>query len=153
MPNALALILHLVAINIWVGGTFFAIIILGRAIRDIETAQRLVLWRLVFKRFFAWTWVAVVLLLSTGTWMVYGIYGGFDSVPPYIMLMGLFALLMVANYCYIFFVPYRQYQRLLQTNDTDACLRKLARIRLAGIINMVLGLCIVVIIGGGPYLL
>ena len=72
---------------------------------------------------------------------------------PIIMLMGLFALLMVVNYTYIFFVPYRQNQRLLQMNDMEACLRVLARIRFAGIINIVLGLCIVIIIGSGPQLL
>lgn len=153
MLNAIALILHLIAINVWVGGTFFAIIILGRAVRNVETAQQLLLWRLVFRRFFAWTWVAVAILLGTGTWMVYGIYGGFGSIPPHIMLMGLFALLMVVNFTYIFFGPYRQYQQLLQMNDMEASLHRLARIRFAGIINMVLGLCIVIIIGSGPYLL
>ncbi|NNJ97770.1 MAG: hypothetical protein HKP12_11490 [Gammaproteobacteria bacterium] len=100
-----------------------------------------------------WPRVSVAILLGTGTWMVYGIYGGFDSIPPHIMLMGLVALLMVVNYTYIFFVPYRQYQRLLQMNDMEACLHRLARIRFAGIINMVLGPCIVVIIGSGPQLL
>ena len=84
MLNAIALILHLIAINVWVGGTFFA-----------------------------WTWLAVAILQGTGTWMVYVIHGGFDNIPPYIMLIGLFALLMVVSYTYIFCVLYRRYQRLL----------------------------------------
>jgi len=153
MLNAIALILHLVAINVWVGGTFFAIVILGRAIKNIEAAQQLLLWQLVLERFFTWAWVAVFILLTSGTWMVYSIYGGFDTIPVYIMLMGLIALLMISVFIYIYFFPYQQYKLLVQTNDVDSCIQKLAVIRFAGTVNMILGLCIVVVIGSGPYIL
>jgi len=153
MLNAIALILHLVAINVWVGGTFFAIVILGRAIKNIAAAQQLLLWQLVLERFFTWAWVAVFILLTSGTWMVYSIYGGFDTIPVYIMLMGLIALLMISVFIYIYFFPYQQYKLLVQTNDVDSCIQKLAAIRFAGTINMILGLCVVVVIGSGPYIL
>jgi uncharacterized membrane protein len=153
MLNAIALIFHLVAINVWVGGTFFAIVILGRAIKNIAAAQQLIVWKLVLERFFTWAWVAVFILLTSGTWMVYSIYGGFDTIPVYIMLMGLIALLMISVFIYIYFFPYRQYKRLVQTNDVDSCIQKLAAIRFAGTINMILGLCVVVVIGSGPYIL
>ena len=153
MLNAIALILHLVAINVWVGGTFFAIVILGRAIKNIAAAQQLLLWQLVLERFFIWAWVAVFILLTSGTWMVYSIYGGFDTIPVYIMLMGLIALLMISVFIYIYFFPYQQYKLLVQTNDVDNCIKKLAVIRFAGTINMILGLCVVVVIGSGPYML
>jgi len=153
MLNAIALILHLVAINVWVGGTFFAIVILGRAIKNIAAAQQLLLWQLVLERFFTWAWVAVFILLTSGTWMVYSIYGGFDTIPVYIMLMGLIALLMISVFIYIYFFPYQQYKLLVQTNDVDSCVQKLAVIRFAGTINMILGLCVVVVIGSGPYML
>ena len=153
MLNAIALILHLVAINVWVGGTFFAIVILGRAIKNIAAAQQLILWQLVLERFFTWAWVAVFILLTSGTWMVYSIYGGFDTIPVYIMLMGLIALLMISVFIYIYFFPYQQYKLLVQTNDVDSCVQKLAVIRFAGTINMILGLCVVVVIGSGPYIL
>ena len=153
MLNAIALILHLVAINVWVGGTFFAIVILGRAIKNIAAAQQLLLWQLVLERFFTWAWVAVFILLTSGTWMVYSIYGGFDTIPVYIMLMGLIALLMISVFIYIYFFPYQQYKLLVQTNDVDSCVQKLAVIRFAGTINMILGLCVVVVIGSGPYIL
>ena len=153
MLNAIALILHLVAINIWVGGTFFAIVILGKAIRNIETGQQHALWLQVFRRFFAWAWAAVGILLFSGTWLVYSVYGGFDTIPVYVALMGALAMLMIANYLFIFFVPYRQYRRLLQQNEITAGVSKLAVIRLVGIINMILGICIVVVIGSRAYLL
>ena len=153
MLNAIALILHLVAINVWVGGTFFAIVILGRAIKNISAAQQLVLWQLVLQRFFNWAWIAVFILLISGTWMVYSIYGGFDTIPVYIMLMGLIALVMISVFIYIYFFPYQQYKLLVKTNDIDSCIQKLAVIRFAGTINMILGLCVVVVIGSGPYIL
>jgi uncharacterized membrane protein len=152
MFDALALILHLVAINVWVGGTFFAIVILGRAIRNVDNAQQLLLWRLVFKRFFTWAWIAVIIILSSGTWMVHSVYGGFGRIPIYVMLMGILALLMITVFVFIYFGPYRQFKQLVTMNSIDSCLQKLTIIRFAGIINMVLGLCIVVIIGSGPYL-
>jgi uncharacterized membrane protein len=150
MLDAIALILHLIAINVWVGGTFFAIVILGRAIRKIEATQQLLLWDLVLKRFFTWAWVAVIILFSSGAWMVYSVYGGFSNIPVYIMLMGIFALLMVSVFMFIYFIPYRQYKQLVAMNRINVCLQKLAIIRYAGIVNMILGLCIVVIIGSGP---
>lgn len=153
MLNAIALILHLIAINVWVGGTFFAIVILGRAIRNIAAAQQLLLWQFVLERFFTWAWVAIFILLTSGSWMVYSIYGGFDTIPAYIMLMGLIALLMNSVFIYIYFFPYQQYKLLVQTNDVDSCIQKLAVIRFAGTINMILGLCVVVVIGSGPYIL
>lgn len=153
MLNAIALILHLVAINVWVGGTFFAIVILGRAIKNVDVAQQLVLWQLVLRRFFTWSWTAVAILLSSGSWMVYSIYGGFDTIPVYIMLMGIITLLMISVFVFIYFFPYRQFKLLAQLNDVESCLLKLAVIRFAGTINMILGLCIVVVIGSGPYIL
>jgi len=153
MLNAIALILHLVAINVWVGGTFFAIVILGRAIKNVEATQQLVLWQLVLRHFFTWAWTAVFILLSSGSWMVYSIYGGFDTIPVYVMLMGIIALLMICVFIFIYFFPYRQYKLLAQINDVENCMLKLAVIRFAGTINMILGLCIVVVIGSGPYIL
>ena len=152
MLTPLALILHLIAINIWVGGTFFTVVILGRAIRTVEAAQRLLLWQLVLRRFFAWTWLAVLMLLCSGIWLVYSLYGGFAGIPAYIALMGLLALLMVANFLFIFLVPYARLRHRTKSGDIDGSLRLLQIIRYLSIINITLGLSIVVIIGSGPHL-
>ena len=152
MLTPVALILHLIAINIWVGGTFFTVVILGRAIRTMEAAQRLLLWQLVLRRFFVWTWLAVLMLLCSGIWLVYSLYGGFESIPAYIVLMGLLALLMVANFLFIFLVPYARLQQRIKSGDIDGSLRLLQIIRYLSILNITLGLSIVVIIGSGPHL-
>ena len=153
MGNALAIVLHLMAINIWVGGTFFSVVVVNHAAASLETPQQLKLMQQVFRRFFFWVWIAVLILLSSGAWMVFSIYGGVDTVPLYIILMMVVAVLMMTVFVTIFFGPYRQYQKSLALEDFASCLRQLARIRWMSKINMVLGLGVLLIIGGGPHLL
>ena len=85
--------------------------------------------------------------------MIYSAYGGFKTIPVYVALMGLLAMLMVANFIFIYFIPYRQYQQLVRLRHFNACVQKLAMIRFVGIMNMVLGAGIVVIIGSRMYLM
>jgi len=118
----------------------------------MEAAQRLLLWQLVLRRFFVWTWLAVLMLLCSGIWLVYSLYGGFESIPAYIVLMGLLALLMVANFLFIFLVPYARLRQRIKSGDIDGSLRLLQIIRYLSILNITLGLSIVVIIGSGPHL-
>ena len=59
---ALVLALHLLAALIWVGGMFFAYLILRPSLLGWEQRQALRLWRQVFERFFRWVWVAVVVV-------------------------------------------------------------------------------------------
>ncbi|MBN9426061.1 MAG: hypothetical protein J0H09_06095, partial [Burkholderiales bacterium] len=61
------LLLHIVAVAIWVGGMFFAYVCLRPVAAELlEPPQRLRLWRGVFRRFFAWVWGAVLLMAASG---------------------------------------------------------------------------------------
>ena len=153
MLSSIALLLHLVAINIWVGGSFFAIVILGRVIKKLETQQQMVVWQLVLQRFFLWAWIAVAVLLISGAALIQLRYAGFRNIPLHIMLMGVIALVMVLVFLFIYLVPYRHFRRHVELGDMDACLQQLHIIRIAGMINLVLGISIVFVITGGPYLL
>ena len=153
MLSSIALLLHLVAINIWVGGSFFAIVILGRVIKKLETQQQLVVWQLVLKRFFLWAWIAVAVLLGSGIALIQLRYAGFQNIPLHILLMGLIALVMVLVFLFIYLVPYRQFRQHVEKGDVEACLQELHMIRMAGTLNLILGIGIVFVITGGPYLL
>ena len=60
---SLLTLLHILAAVIWVGGMFFAWMILRPALgASLEAPQRLQLWSAVFPRFFVWVWLAVLLL-------------------------------------------------------------------------------------------
>jgi nitrate reductase NapE component len=70
-----------VAINFWVGGSFFAIVVLSLAIKQGETHQQLQIWRLVLKWFFLWARLAVALVLGTGVWMFQNTDSGITYAP------------------------------------------------------------------------
>ena len=63
--------LHLLAALIWVGGMFFAWMVLRPATATLQAPERLTLWLEVFRRFFVWVWIAVVALPITGVGMLH----------------------------------------------------------------------------------
>lgn len=149
--NALAIILHLVAINIWVGGMFFIIVVLGQVVATLAVPDQHVFWQKLLQRFFAWVWVAVVILLGTGSGMIAYRFHGLEQAPLYVLMMVGLALLMVMVFLVIYFVFYPRFKQAMQHQDSDGSRQQLKIIRWLGIVNMVLGLCVVVAIGGGPY--
>ena len=153
MLHALAIILHLLAINVWVGGTFFSIVILPHAAASLEPAERHAFMRIVFKRFFFWVWLAMIILISTGGAMIYNLFGRIVDAPLYVVLMMGIALLMACVFLLNYFGPYRLYLQSLQQENFSDCQRHLDYIRLLGKINMVLGICVLLVIGGGPHFL
>jgi uncharacterized membrane protein len=99
-------LIHLLAVFIWVGGMFFAYMVLRPAAVDVlQPPERLRLWDNVFHRFFKWVWGAVGLILVTGFYMIYQ-FGGMAHVPPYIHVMMLSGLVMTGIYIYVFFACY-----------------------------------------------
>ena len=52
----------------------------------------------------------------------------------------------------IYFIYYRSFQSELNAGNIEASRHQLPIIRRLGIVNMVLGFCVVVVIGGSPYL-
>lgn len=153
MSIAIALTLHLIAINVWVGGTFFVVVVMSRVIATLEPYQQLIIWNKVLARFFTLVWLAMFVLLTTGSWMIYRIYGGLVSAPLYVLIMALLALLMMTVFVITFFVPYRHFKREIHAQDIEACQLKLETVRLLGKVNMLIGLCVVIIIGIGPHYL
>ena len=61
-----AVSLHILAAIVWIGGMFFAVLVLRPSAFPLEPPDRLALWRRVFQRFFSWVWLSLALLL--GTW-------------------------------------------------------------------------------------
>jgi uncharacterized membrane protein len=99
-------LLHLLAVLIWVGGMFFAYVVLRPAAVDIlQPPERLRLWDNVFRRFFKWVWGAIGTILATGLYMIYQ-YGGMAHVARYIHVMLLLGLVMMGIYIYVYFGCY-----------------------------------------------
>ena len=150
---SLALPLHILAAIIWVGGMFFAHQVLRPvAVAQLEPPQRLTLWDGVFSRFFPWVWVAIALLLASGYWMIFGVYGGMGHVGLYVHIMHGLALLMIALYALVYFRFYRGLKAAVAAQNWPEGKNNLDRIRLIVGINLSLGLLTAVVATAGKYL-
>ncbi len=146
-----ALIVHILAAVVWVGGMFFAHQALRPAAAALDPALRLPLWSRVFDRFFAWVIAAIVLLLLSGYAMVFGIYGGFAALPIYVNLMQGLGILMMLLFLHLYFAPWRRLRAAVGRQDWAEGGRQLGKIRTVVTINLVLGLIVVAIGASGPY--
>src|SRR6266536_3512554 len=87
--TALALALHILGAVVWVGGMFAIYVCLRPALGTLEPPQRLRLMRVTFQKFFPWVWLAILLLLASGYWMLFMTFGGFVAASLYTFgLMG-----------------------------------------------------------------
>lgn len=152
MSYALAIALHQLAAVVWVGGMFFAYLILRPvAAAGLEPPPRLRLWLGVFDRFLIWVWLAVVLLLVSGYWLVFSLYGGFAGVGVHVHLMQLLGILMMLLFFHLFFAPYRRLKQAVGAEDWPAAGAQLGRIRTIVGVNLILGLLVVTIGSSGRY--
>lgn len=149
--TALLLTLHILGAVVWVGGMFAAYVCLRPAAGSLDGPARLTLWRNFFAKFFIWVWVAVLLLLVTGYWMMIGTFGGFKGAPLYINLMQTLGLLMVALFVGLFHGPWLKFKRAVDAKDYATAGIQLNRIRQIIMINMPLGLLVVAIGGSGRF--
>lgn len=149
---AAALALHLLSAVVWVGGMFFAYVILRpTAAQRLEPPQRLALWAGVFDRFFRWVWAAVVLLPATGYWMV-SVYGGLGKVGWHVHLMQMTGWVMIALFGFLVAVPFPRLKRALADGALPVAAGHLDRIRRIVGINLLLGLVTVLAGSIGRYL-
>jgi uncharacterized membrane protein len=135
--------LHLLCAVLWVGGMFFAYVVLRPSMAAIEPPQRMLLHTRVFKKFFLVIWHAMPVIIITGFAML-GFIGGMANAPwPIHAMLGL-GLLMAAVFLAIYFGPYRQFRR---TTDRNRMASSLDNIRKLIGVNLILGLITVIVAG------
>jgi uncharacterized membrane protein len=148
---ALAISLHLLAAIVWIGGLFFAYIALRPVTENLlEEPLRLKLWEQVLKRFFPWVWMAIVVLLGTGFWMVFG-FGGMAKVGVYVHLMIGLGIVMMLIFMHAYFGPFRRMRRAVAESNWKSGATKLNQIRLLIATDLVLGLLVAIAAAGGRY--
>lgn len=141
----LFILLHVLSVVLWVGGMFFAYMVLRTSIGQLlKLPDRLRLWDRVFTRFFKWVWLAIFLLLATGFHMIY-LYGGMAVMPRYIHLMTLSAIVMMVIFVYLFFGCYVQFSQMVEEKEWHLAEAKLVTIRQLVLLNLILGLTTIVI--------
>jgi uncharacterized membrane protein len=143
--------LHVLSALVWVGGMFFAYLVLRPSAGPLQPPDRLALWRRVFGRFFPWVWASVALLLATGVLMILVGFGGFADAALYISLMMSVGIVMMLLFAHLYFAPWRRFRRALDGGDAAGAARNLDQIRRIVAINLVLGLATAAVGSSGRY--
>ncbi len=138
-------LIHLLAALVWVGGMFFAYMILRpAAVEVLQPPERLRLWDSVFRRFFSWVWWAISLILITGFYMIYQ-YGGLMYAPHHVHIMLMLGVMMTVIYGYVFFACYVPLSLHVSKQRWKEAGELLGKIRQLVAINLALGLLTVTV--------
>ena len=144
--------LHLLAALIWVGGMFFAYMVLRPVAGSLlEPAQRLTLWSQVLSRFFPWVWLSIALLLGSGYAMLFQFFGGFAGAGVHIHIMHGLGWVMILIFLHVFFAPRKRLARAVAEQRWPDGAKSLAQIRILVGLNLILGLVVAAIASGGRF--
>ena len=136
------LAVHVLCAVIWVGGMFFAYVVLRPSVAVLEPIQRIALHTQVFRRFFLVIWHAMPLILLSGFTVLLVFDGGPAVAGWNVNLMMLLGLIMSAVFLLIVFGPYARFRR---TTDRNTAAASMDRIRKLIAVNLVLGIVTVVV--------
>ncbi|MBC3410137.1 CopD family protein [Pseudomonas sp. SWRI51] len=143
---ALPYTLHVLAALIWVGGMFFAWLVLRPAmVSALEGPARLRLWVEVFRRFFGWVWLAVVVLAVSGVGMIHLRFVGFETAPRYVQVMIGGGIVMFALFMRVQALLLPELRAAVQAEDWAAGAGVLARIRRMVGVNLLIGVGVVAV--------
>ena len=149
MPLLIAL--HNLAAVVWVGGIFFAYMVLRPSAGPLEPPARLAMWRRVFGRFFPWVWASIAVLLISGYTMLFVHFGGFAGAGPHINVMQLTGIVMILLFLHLYFAPWRRFSRAVETGAVQDAAKQLNQIRRIVAVNLVLGLLTVAVGASGRF--
>lgn len=147
----IALLFHILAAVVWVGGMFFAHVMLRPAAASLDPAVRLPLFRRVLGNFFPWVWACIIALLASAYGVMLPALGGFAHAPTYVQVMQGLGLIMMLAFFHLFFAPWRRFRTAVDAGDYQTAAPQLNQIRHIVLFNLVLGLVVVVIGGTGRY--
>lgn len=142
-------VLHLLGAVVWVGGMFFALLVLRSSLAVLEPPQRLALHGQVFRRFFLIIWHAMPIVILTGYGLVFLGFGGFKGTPWTVHVMHLSGLVMAVIFGVIFFGPWAALRAALTSDNRPAAAASVDRIRKLIAVNLALGLLTIVVAGIG----
>ncbi len=138
--------LHAIGAVVWVGGMFFALLILRPAMGGLDPAQRVALHRAVLRRFLPVVWVAMPFMLLSGGRMMSTTYGRFAWVPWPVQAMAGIGVAMAVVFLAIWFGPYRRLRAAAGVAEAAAAINA---IRWLIMVNLGLGLAATFLAGMG----
>jgi uncharacterized membrane protein len=148
----IGLAFHVLGAVIWVGGMFFAYVVLRPSAGALEPPVRLALWSRVFARFFLWVWLSVAALLGSGLAMVFVEFGGFAGTSAYVRAMMTLGIIMMLIFVHVYFAPWQRFQRAVAASDWPAAGQAIEQIRRLVGINLILGVLTVIVGASGRFI-
>ena len=133
----IALLLHLSAAIIWLGGMVFAHFCLRPSVAMLEPPQRLGLMAATLTRFFAIVIPAIVVLLVTGGYL-YARRAGL-AAPLGVHLMAGIGVAMILLFGHLFFGPFRRMKAAVAASEWPVAAAQLGKVRVLVLTNMILG--------------
>ncbi|MEE9342555.1 MAG: CopD family protein [Gammaproteobacteria bacterium] len=150
---SIAITLHLLSAVLWVGGMFFAYMVLRPVAANLlEPPLRLPLWTQCFKAFFPWVWLFALTLPVTGYWMIFKVFGGMSSVGLYVHIMHGLGWVMILIFAHLFFAPYKRLKTAVAASDWPVAGAQLNTIRKMIGINLLIGLTTIIVGVFGKYI-
>lgn len=138
-------VLHLLGVVIWVGGMFFAYMILRPVVnQQLQMPEMFKFWQAVFGGFFQWVWLSITIILASGFHMVAEM-GGLGKLSFNIYLMAALGMMMVLIFLHVFFTAYRKFRRYVAAEEWQSAGIALVQIRVLIGLNLVIGLVTVAI--------
>jgi uncharacterized membrane protein len=133
--------LHTLAAVIWVGGMFFAHMVLRPSVTEMTASLRMALWARVLPRFFGWVAASIVVLLVTGYGVLLtGYRGGISGGNLHIDIMQITGAIMIVLFVVLVLGPFLAFKRALAINDLGSAAKWQGRMRAIVATNLVLGL-------------
>jgi uncharacterized membrane protein len=148
---ALLVALHVLAAVVWVGGMFFAYMVLRPSAGPLQSDTRLKLWHRVFQRFFPWVWASIVLLLVSGYGIIFLYLGGFAGAGLYVHVMQGIGIVMMLLFLHLFFAPWRRFSAAVERDAFPEAAIELGQIRRIVAVNLALGLATIIVGASGRF--
>jgi uncharacterized membrane protein len=148
---ALLIALHVLAAVVWVGGMFFAYMVLRPSAGPLQSDTRLKLWHRVFQRFFPWVWASIVLLLVSGYGIIFLYLGGFAGAGLYVHVMQGIGIVMMLLFLHLFFAPWRRFSVAVERDALPEAAIELGQIRRIVAVNLALGLATIIVGASGRF--
>lgn len=145
-------LVHGIAALVWIGGMLSILVFFKPASTAVtDDAQRQRLWLRILTRYFAWSWIAIALSLSSGLAMAMRYFGGMAQLPPHVNVMMLLGFLMAGLFAYGSFGPLRALGREVG-RDTGAAEKALRRVRILLMVELHVGVAAFVLGVAGKFL-
>lgn len=152
LSYVLASSIHAITAVLWIGGIFLAYRIVRPTLMEVEPPVRLTLWYGVFKRFFPWVWLFILLLVISGYWDWYNRFESFATAPFYLHLMQGVGWLMIGLFVWLYFVPFAKFKHFVeQKNFAKAGQILNNKMRPVIATNLFLGIFETIIGASGPF--